>query len=141
VRRLIRENRLLSAIVLWAFVAGSWELTQLGPEVTEAQSSARVKMLGESYPNEPRVMFAVGAGQLQAGELATALETLGAAYDTGYKEDESLYATYIDALVRTQSSRERIKEVVARWRHDYPTSDKLVRMRQLLTKARVLPQE
>jgi len=137
--RLLRENRLLSAIVLWALVAGTWELTQVDADGAATHPAERIALLGERYPNDPRVRYSVGANQLEAGDITGALATLGSSFDGGYKEDENLYALYIDALVRSQSSRERIAEVVKRWRRDYPTSDKLRTTRERLRDARVLP--
>lgn len=138
-KRLLQENRLLSAIVLWALIAGTWELTQIAPGDRDTDPTESLALLGKSYPNDARVMFSVGASQLRAGDPGAAVTSLGASYDAGYKENENLYAFYIDALVRTQSSRERIEEVVARWRRDYPTSDRLQSIRERLRKARVLP--
>ena len=138
-KRLLQENRLLSAIVLWALIAGTWELTQVRPEARDTDPTQSLDLLGERYPNDARVMFNIGLGQLREGDPAAAVASLGASYDAGYKEEERLYAVYIDALVRTQSSRERIQEVVERWRRDYPTSDRLRSIRVRLRKARVLP--
>jgi len=137
--RLILENRVLSAILAWAVIAGTWELT--GPDVPEGQpdTSAQTELLIATYPDTPRVLFTRGALALGEGDLPAALELLSRSYDAGYKEDENIYASYIDALVRTQSPRERIAEVVARWRRDYPTSEQRLAMRERLRKARVLP--
>lgn len=137
--RLIQENRVLSAILAWAMIAGTWELTGFAVPEGQPDTSAQTDLLIAAYPNTPRVLFTRGTRALSEGNLPSALELLGRSYDAGYKEDESIYAAYIDALVRTQSPRERIANVAARWRRDYPASERRLATRERLRKARVLP--
>lgn len=137
--RLIQKNRVLSAILAWAVIAGTWEATQVDVSEGQPDTTAQTDLLIAAYPDTPRVLFTRGALALGEGDLPAALELLGRSYDAGYKEDENVYAAYIDALVRTQSPRKRIAEVVARWRRDYPASGQLVATRERLRNARVLP--
>lgn len=137
--RLIQKNRVLSAILAWAVIAGTWEATQVDVSEGQPDTTAQTDLLIAAYPDTPRVLFTRGALALGEGDLPAALELLGRSYDAGYKEDENVYAAYIDALVRTQSPRKRIAEVVARWRRDYPASGQLVVTRERLRNAKVLP--
>ena len=86
-----------------------------------------------------RVRATAGVALAREGRVDEANEKLAAAFDRGYKESEDLYAAYVDVLVRTQSSRARIAEVVARWRRDYPRSERLASMSERLRRASVLP--
>ena len=123
--RLWTEYRVLSAIVLFAIVAGAWEVTQVGSEGAEGDSSERVAQLAEAYPSTPRVLHGVGLDALLAGDPERALPFLREAYQAGYREKEVAFSAYIDVLVLTASDPATIAEVVASWQNDYPHSEKL----------------
>ena len=67
-----------------------------------------------------------------------ALEGPRASFEAGFKEDEGLYATYIALLMSTEPDRERVLEVLSRWRRDYPVSQRRLSVEARLEQAGVL---
>ena len=134
--RLWSEYRLLTSIVLFAIVIGSYEIATIDP--TRSAADGGHGTLAELYPDSGRLLFAQGSATLAGGDAEAALPVLAAAYEAGFKEDERVYSGYIDALVRTRPDPERIAQVLERWKRDYPTSQSLEEMRGHLRRANLL---
>ncbi|MCA9510440.1 MAG: hypothetical protein R3E88_12495 [Myxococcota bacterium] len=132
--RLWQDYKLPIVIAAFGVVAGVAEVA-VGP----IERIAPDRVLEDVYPDSDRVRATAGVALAREGRVDEANEKLAAAFDRGYKESEDLYAAYVDVLVRTQSSRARIAEVVARWRRDYPRSERLASMSERLRRASVLP--
>ena len=82
--------------------------------------------------------FRAGMQGVQEDRLADAMRELRAAFEAGFKEDEGLYATYIALLMTTEPDRERVHEVLARWRRDYPVSSRRQGIEERLARTGVL---
>ena len=133
------EHRLLLTIGLLTSIVAIWELSNPDEDARFARERRSIEALSAVYPQEARLRFEQGTAELAARDFAAARHTLEAVYDDGFKEDERLYLGYIDAIMMTTRDTERIGEVVARWRRDYPRSPMRTRTEERLRESGILP--
>jgi len=134
VNRIWADFKLPIVIASFALVAAVIELAR-GPVEPIAPDAA----IESAYPGSERVQVVQGVALAREGRLEEAAALLGASFDRGFKENEDLYAAYVDVLVRTQAPRARIALVRDRWRRDYPASRRLADMEERLRRSNILP--
>ena len=132
------QHRLVLTLGTVALVFGAYELQQPLGQPLEARERASHRALLAAYPDEARMRFRAGMRAAQESRLSEAMRDLRASFEAGFKEDEGLYATYIALLMSTEPDRERVLEVLSRWRRDYPVSQRRRSVEARLEQAGVL---